>query len=139
MKQQLYTKNSKGRYEPYRDLEPPFGNVLYRKVRHGNRVEYEPHSMSITTDLPEGVWVVTRNTYGYYAVASGQYLRDCFQCSKASDIQDFNLAELGGMDKLAHYLHYHRNEITGNSTYERCCSIVKLIRDYAKEQERENR
>ena len=62
--QQLYVKNDKGRYEPYKEPEPPFDNALYRKYTYGKKTYYKPVSMGVEHDLGEGVWVVTKHTYG---------------------------------------------------------------------------
>lgn len=125
-KQQLYIKNDKGRYEPYREPEPPYDNCLYRKIGK----KYEPTSMCLTRDLPEGVWVVTKNVYGR-RVSSGIYLRDCFMCQKASDIQEVSLAELGGLDKLADHLFQHFDEIPKNKSIDEICrAIVGILSNY---------
>ena len=128
-KKQLYIKNEKGRYEPYREPEPPYDNCLYRKVGK----KYEPTSMCVTRDLEEGVWVVTKHVYGK-SVSSGMYLRDCFMCQKASDIQEVSLAELGGLDKLADWLCTHWGEVPRDkSVYDICRGIVGILRRYKEE------
>lgn len=130
MEQKLYIKNDKGRYEPYKEPEPPYNNMLYRKFVHNGKVTYDPISMLQHRDLGEGVWVVTKHVYGR-SITRGSYLRDMFRCEKASDIQDVSLAKLGGMDKLAHYLAHHWNDIPkGRSTYETCRAIVGILFDY---------
>ena len=129
----LYFKNEKGRYEEYKDPEPPFDNALYRKVRRGNKTSYEAVSMLQTRDLGEGVWVVTKHTYGR-RITSGMYLRDMFMCQKASDIQEVSLAKLGGMEKLADYLYHHIDEIPkGISSYDYYRAIVGILFNYEKE------
>ena len=95
----LYIKNKKGRYEQYREPEPPFDNVLYRKVQRGKKFVYEPQSMCIDKGLEEGVWVVVKHMYGK-SYSTGKYLNDCFMLLKACDIQETPLYKLGGMDKL---------------------------------------
>lgn len=132
-KQKLYIKNEKGRYEVYHDPEPPFDNVLYRKVKRGGKFVYEPRSMCLDIELEEGVWVVTKHTYGK-SYASGKYLNDCFLCLKASDIQDVSLAKLGGMDKLADWLCHNWDRLPkGKSQYELACAIVGILMEYEKE------
>ena len=133
MKKQLYEKNERGRYVPYREPEPPFNNVLYRKVTRGNKVEYQPTSMCMTKDLGEGVWVVTKNLYGK-SYASGKYLYDSFLCMKASDIQEVELSKLGGMNKLADFLCSNWDKLPKDkSLYDRCRAIVGLMFKYEKE------
>lgn len=129
-KTKLYVKNKKGRYVPYQEPEPPYHNVLYRKVVRGKKVYYEPQSMCIDKGLDEGVWVVTKNTYGK-SYTSGKYLNDCFMCLKASDIQDTPLSKLGGMNKLAHWLCSNWDNLPRNkSTFELCYAIVGLLFQY---------
>lgn len=122
-KQKLYIKNEKGRYEEYREPMQEYDNKLYRKVGK----KYEPCSMLITDDLPEGVWVVTKHECGKSS-ASGKYLYEKFLCMKAGDIQDVSLAKLGGMEKLAHYLAQHWGKLpNGVSQYELCQAIVGIL------------
>lgn len=126
-KQKLYVKNEKGRYEEYREPVQEYDNKLYRKVGK----KYEPCSMLMTDDLPEGVWVVTQHKYGK-SFASGKYLYEKFMCMKASDIQDVSLAKLGGMDKLADYLSNNWDKLPKNkSQYELCQAIVGLLFNYS--------
>jgi hypothetical protein len=131
MEQQLYVKNEKGRYVPYIEPEPPFDNVLYRKVKHGRKTMYVPQSMCSDRGLDEGVWVVIKNCYGK-SYASGKYLYDCFLCMKASDIQDVELAKLGGMENLASFLSAHWEEIpkTNTSIHDFCRAIVGMLFKY---------
>ena len=134
-KPKLYVKNEKGRYEPYREPEPPYNNVLYRKVKRGNKILYEPQSMCSDKGLEEGVWVVVKNTYGK-SYTSGKYLNDCFMCLKASDIQDVSLAKLGGMEKLANYLSFRWGDLPRNvSQADLCRAIVGILFEYEKEKE----
>lgn len=132
MKTKLYVKNEKGRYEPYREPQPPYDNVLYRKFTFGKKVEYRPYSMCLSHVLDEGVWVVTKHCYGK-SYSNGKYLNDCFICLKASDIQETPLSKLGGMDKLADWLCTHWNDLPNNkSTYDLCRAIVGILFDYEK-------
>lgn len=134
-KPKLYVKNKNGRYEPYREPEPPYNNVLYRKVKRGNKTVYVPQSMRLSDEIGEGVWVVIKNTYGK-SYTSGKYLNDCFMCLKASDIQEVSLAKLGGMERLAHHLSAHWSELPRDvSQYELCRAIVGLLFEYEKEKE----
>ena len=134
-KPKLYVKNEKGRYEPYREPEPPYNNVLYRKVKRGNKTVYVPQSMRLSYEIGEGVWVVVKNTYGK-SYTSGKYLNDCFMCLKASDIQEVSLAKLGGMEKLADYLSFRWGDLPRNvSQADLCRAIVGLLFEYEKEKE----
>ena len=132
----LYIKNEKkGRYEPYREPEPPFDNCLYRKRLRGKRVVYEPCSMLLTNDIGEGVWVVVKHPYGR-SISRGEYLRDCFRCHKVSEIDDFPLARLGGMERLADYLSRNWDSLPKNtSQYDLCRAIVGLLYQYDKEKD----
>lgn len=132
-KQKLYVKLPNGRYAPYKEPEPPFDNVLYRKFVRGNKVCYYPISMRLEKELDEGVWVVTKQLYGK-SYTSGMYLRDLFMCQKASDIQEVSLAKLGGMDKLADYLgrNYDKIDFT-KSKHDICRAIVGVLFNYENE------
>lgn len=133
--QKLYVKNDKGRYEPYQEPVPPYDNVLYRKVRHGNRTEYVQESMLLHQGLGEGVWVVTKHIYSK-SYTNGKYLNDCFMCLKASDIQDVSLAKLGGMDKLADYLCHNWDKLPKETShYDMCRAIVGLLFKYEEEKD----
>lgn len=129
--EKLYTKNKKtGRYEEYREPQPPFDNVRYRKYVYGKKTIYEPISMCLESDLEEGVWVVTKNRYGRSFV-NGRYMLDCFLCLKASDIQPVSLAKLGGMEKLADWLCCNWERIPkGESVYNLCRAIVGILMGY---------
>lgn len=95
-KPQLYIKNEKGIYEPYKLPEPEVDNKLYRKING----KYYPWEMDLKNDhLPEGVWVITRHK-SCTSYTSGSYLREQFKLDKASDIKEVSLAELGSLEKL---------------------------------------
>ena len=96
-KPQLYIKNEKGRYEPYKLPELEVDNNLYRK----SNCKYYAWEMDLRNDhLPEGVWVITRHK-SCTSFTSGSYLREQFRLDKASDIKEVSLAELGSLNKLA--------------------------------------
>ena len=128
--QKLYYKDEKGRYRVYQEPEPPFDNVLYRKVLHGKKIVYEPQSMCIDKGLEEGVWVVVKHLYGK-SYTTGKYLNDCFLCLKASDIQETPLSKLGGMDKLADWLCHNWDKLPKQtSQYDFCRAIVGMLFQY---------
>lgn len=134
-KQELFIKLPNGRYQAYQEPEPPFDNVLYRKVLRGKKVIYEPQSMCSDKGFEEGVWVVTKHIYGK-SYSTGKYLYDCFMCFKASDIQETPLSKLGGMDKLADYLSHNWDKLPKNkSQYDLCRAIVGLLFNYEKEKD----
>ena len=131
MKQKLYVKNEKGRYEEYRDPDPPHHNCLY--VKEGGR--YIPWAMEMYGHkaLTEGVWVVTKNSYGC-SMSSGKYLYDSFLAMKASDIIEApSLAELGGLSKLADYLSSNWEKVDKKCVDTMCKSIVGILMQYGKE------
>lgn len=130
MDKKLFVKNEKGKYIPYKAPEPPFDNALYRKFIRGKKVTYEPVSMLQTNDLEEGVWVITKHTYGR-SMTNGMYLRDMFMCQKASDIQETPLSKLGGMDKLADWLCHNWDMLPKDkSQYDLCRAIVAILFSY---------
>ena len=95
-KPQLYIKNEKGRYEPYKLPEVEVDNKLYRKING----KYYAWEMDLKNDhLPEGVWVIVRHK-SCTSFTSGKYLREQFRLDKASDIKEVSLAELGSLEKL---------------------------------------
>lgn len=131
-KQKLYIKLPNGRYEEYREPVQEYDNKLYRKVMRGSKAYYEPCSMLMTDDLPEGVWVVVKH-HGSKSISSGRYMLENYMCLKTGDIQDVSLAKLGGMEKLAHHLSQHWNELPRDwSQYDMCRAIVGLLFQYEK-------
>ena len=135
-KQKLYVKLPNGRYEEYREPVQEYDNKLYRKVVRGNRVQYEPCSMLMTDDLPEGVWVVVKHR-GSKSISNGRYMLENYMCMKAGDVQDVSLAKLGGMEKLAHHLSQHWNELPKDwSQYDLCRAIVGLLFQYNKDKDK---
>lgn len=99
-KQQLYIKNDKGRYEPYKPEEPETDNKLYRKING----KYVPCKMEIESNsLSEGVWVVTRYR-SCTGIGSGEYLREQFRLEKCSDLDKVPLSKIGSLEKCAQYV-----------------------------------
>lgn len=126
----LYIKLSNGRYKKYHEPTQEYDNKLYRKVVRGSKTSYEPCSMLMTNDLPEGVWVVVKHK-GSRSISSGKYLLDNYLCMKTGDIQDVSLAKLGGMEKISHYLSQHWDELPKDrSQYDLCRAIVGLLFKY---------
>ena len=132
-KQKLYVKLPNGRYKEYREPVQEYDNKLYRKVMRGSKAYYEPCSMLVTDDLPEGVWVVVKHR-GSKSISSGRYMLENYMCLKTGDIQDVSLAKLGGMDKLADWLCHNWDKLPNNkSQYDLCRAIVGLLFQYEKE------
>ena len=132
-KQKLYVKLPNGRYEEYREPIQEYDNKLYRKVVRGSKVHYEPCSMLMTDDLPEGVWVVVKHR-GSKSISNGKYMLENYMCMKAGDIQDVSLAKLGGMERLAHHLAMNWSKLPNNvSQYQLAQSIVGILLDYENE------
>lgn len=91
MKQKLYIKNEKGRYEEYKpELKVNDEDLYFRKV-NGKYIpcgRYERHEM-----IGEGVWVVVSNlSMCSSQCASGDYLKDLFQIHKVSGIEEVTVA-----------------------------------------------
>lgn len=93
---QLYTKNSKGRYQEYKIPDLDISKTFYRKING----KYEPVSMLSYSPLEEGVWVVTRESSTIEHIR-GTYLRECFHLDKAADIERFPLSKMGHIKKVA--------------------------------------
>lgn len=129
-KQQLYVKNEKGRYEPYK--EPECDNALYR--RKGKR--YEPIAMYFESGnyWQEGVFAVIKNSSST-EWASADYLRTVFKLYKCGDIEQVPVAKLAGMKKLSSYLVSHWDEIDMRNVHEASETIVALIMNFVDEKE----
>ena len=104
MKQKLYIKNEKGRYEEYKpELKTDDCNLFFRKIKG----KYMPcgryeHIGSMAT---EGVWVVISNLSTCSSqCASGDYLKELFQIQKVSGIEEVTIAQLGGLEKYYDYV-----------------------------------
>lgn len=137
-KQQLYIKNEKGRYEPYK--EPERDNALYRKI--GNR--YEPVKMTLgdyysQKEWDEGVFAITKNQ-GCESWISAGYLRKVFSLYKCGDIEKVSIAKLGGMAKLADHLARHWHELPKDNVtiYDMAHNIVAIMMNLESE-EKKNR
>ena len=95
MKQKLYTKNEKGRYEEYQIPDIDLSATLFRRING----KYVPESVMLTNGLPEGIWVVTRGRSSR-EVISGKYLKELMMLDKVCDLKEMpSLAELGGCHK----------------------------------------
>lgn len=132
-RQKLYVKLPNGRYSEYKEPVQEDDNKLYRKVVRGGKTSYEPCSMLLTNDLPEGVWVVVKHK-GHKSISSGKYLLENYMCLKSGDIQEVSLAKLGGIERLSGYLSQHWDELPRNkSQYDLCRAIVGLLFKYENE------
>ena len=103
MKQKLYIKNEKGRYEEYKpEMKTDDDDLLFRKVKG----KYVPCGRNEHLDrLSEGVWVVLSNlSYCSRQMASADYLKDLFQIQKVSGIEEVSIAQLGGLEKYYDYV-----------------------------------
>jgi len=92
----LYTKNSKGRYERYKIPDLDVSRTYFQRING----KYEPVGILQASELPEGVWVVTRHQSSREYI-SGKYLRECFRLDKAADIERFPLSKMGHINKVA--------------------------------------
>lgn len=106
MKQQLYIKNEKGRYEPYKEPEWE-DNKLYTKLPNG---KYEPVGMHVETNmLTEGVWVVTK-ARSAKGITFSRYLRSCYHLEKVSDLENpllqLNTAQLGKVNEIMERVYF---------------------------------
>ena len=131
MKQKLYTKNEKGRYEEYQVPELDFSNTLFRRING----KYVPESVMLTNDLPEGVWVVTRGRSSR-EIISGKYLKEMMMLEKVSDLKEMpSLAELGGWQKCAKYVLQEIGDISSMSKIEIVNAIVGKVFEYSKKED----
>ena len=127
----LYTKNENGRYEEYHIPDLDVSETLYRKING----RYVPESINCTSDLPEGVWVVTRGR-SYWEMISGKYLREQMMLEKASDLKEMpSLAELGSWQKCANYVLRTIGDIDTMTRNEIVNAIVGKVYEYSKKGE----
>ena len=129
MKQpKLYTKNEKGRYEEYQIPDMDVSETLFRRING----KYVPVSTICTNDLPEGVWVVTRDR-SCSEITRGQYLKELMKLEKASDLKEMpSLAELGGWQKCAQWALDEIGDFESMTMKEIVYAIVGKIFEYSK-------
>lgn len=113
MKQKLYIKNEKGRYEEYKpEMKIDDTNLFFRK-RGGKYFPCGRHD--VCDRMSEGVWVVLSNlSYCSKSISSGDYLKELFQIHKVSGIEEVSIAQLGGLEKYADYVKHEWNEYYRN-------------------------
>ena len=131
MKQKLYIKNKKGRYEEYQVPDMDISETLFRRING----KYVPVSILCTNDLPEGVWVVTRGR-GSREIINGKYLKELMMLDKVSDLKEMpNLDELGDWQKCANYVLNEIGDIYSMSKYEIVFAVVGKVFEYSKKRE----
>lgn len=100
-KQQLYIKNEKGRYEPYKPKEIGDKNV-YRKI--GNK--YVPFAV-VTKDedwFQGGVFVVRSDKrYGTRSIADSEYLQECFRVDRIGNNYRILADQLASLEDYADF------------------------------------
>ena len=133
-KPKLYEKLPNGRYQEYRDPEPPmYDNAVYKRVGK----KYVPFNIHISSDFtwPEGVFAVVKNHSALQPDewASAEYLQKIFRLYKCGEIENVSIGKLGGMNKLAEHLARHWNEIEGVNVYDKAASIVAILMNYESE------
>ena len=135
MKQKLYTKNEKGRYEEYQIPDLDVSETLFRRING----KYVSVSVNCTDDLPEGVWVVTRGRSSR-EIISGKYLKELMMLDKVSDLKEMpSMAELGGMRKCANYVLAEIGNFESMTMNEIVNAIVGKVFEYSKKtKEKEN-
>ena len=128
MKKKLYIKNEKGRYEEYQIPDLDVSETLFRKING----KYVPVSINCTNDLPEGIWVVTRER-SCREIISGKYLKESMILDKVSDLEEMpNLAELAGWRKCANYILSTIGDISTMSKADIVNTIVGKVFMYSK-------
>ena len=131
MKQKLYTKNEKGRYEEYQVPDIDVSETLFRRING----KYVPVSVWLTNDLPEGIWVVTRGRSSIETI-SGKYLKELMMLDKVSDLKEMpNLAELGGWHKCAKYVLDEIGDFSNMTMREIVDAVVGKVFEYSKKGE----
>ena len=131
MKQKLYTKNENGRYEEYQIPDIDVSETLFRRING----KYVPVSTTYAKDLPEGVWVVTRDS-SCREIISGKYLKELMKLDKASDLKEMpSLAELGGWQKCAKYVLDEIGDFSKMTKSEIVYAVVGKVFEYSKKGE----
>ena len=131
MKPKLYTKNEKGRYEEYQIPDIDISETLFRRING----KYVPISTTYAKDLPEGVWVVTRER-SHREMISGKYLRELLMLEKASDLKEMpSLAELGGWQKCAQWALDEIVDFESMTMKEIVYAIVGKVFEYSKRED----
>ena len=127
----LYTKNENGRYEEYQIPDIEVSETLFRKING----KYVPVAVNCTNDLPEGVWVVTRER-SHREIITGKYLKELMMLDKVSDLKEMpNLAELGSWRKCANYVLRTIGDIDKMTMNEIVNAIVGKVFEYSKKGE----
>ena len=131
MKQKLYTKNEKGRYEEYQIRDIDVSETLFRRING----KYVPVSTTYAKDLPEGVWVVTRGS-SCREIISGKYLKELMKLEKASELKEMpSLAELGGWQKCAQWAFDEIRDFESMTMKEIVYAIVGKVYEYSKRED----
>ena len=135
MKQKLYTKNEKGRYEEYQIPDLDLSETLFRRING----KYVPESVMLTNDLPEGVWVVTRERSSR-EIISGKYLKELMMLDKVSDLKEMpSLAELGSWHKCAKYVLDEIKDFSNMTMSEIVDAVVVKVFEYSKKSKDEGK
>ena len=131
MKQKLYTKNEKGRYEEYQIPDMDVSETLFRRING----KYVPVSTTYPNELPEGVWVVTRGS-SCREIIRGQYLKEIMKLDKASELKEMpSLAELGGWQKCAQWVFDEIGDFESMTMKEIVYAIVGKVYEYSKRED----
>lgn len=100
-KKQLYIKNERGRYEPYKPKEIGEKNV-YRKI--GNK--YVPFAVVTKEEdwLQGGVFVVRSDKHhGIRSLADSEYLQECFRIDKIGNNYRILADQLASLEDYAEF------------------------------------
>ena len=128
MKQKLYTKSEKGRYEEYQIPDMDVSETLFRRING----KYVPVSVNCSNDLSEGVWVVTRGR-SIREIINGKYLKELMTLEKVSDLEEMpSLAELGGWQKCANYVLDEIGDFESMTMNEIVYAVVGKVFEYSK-------
>ena len=133
MKQKLYTKNEKGRYEEYQVPDLDVSETLFRRING----TYVPVSVNCSNDLSEGVWVVTRGR-SIREIINGKYLKELMTLEKVSDLEEMpSLAELGGWHKCAKWVLDELGDFESMTMNEIVYAVVGKVFEYSKRADKE--
>ena len=123
----LYTKNENGINEEYQIPDIDVSETLFSRING----KYVPVSTTYPNELPEGVWVVTRDS-SCREIISGKYLKELMKLDKASDLKEMpSLAELGGWQKCAKYVLDEIGDINTMTKHDIIYAVVGKVFEYS--------
>lgn len=122
---QLYIKNGKGKYEPYKEPELPDNNI-YCKI--GNK--YKPVGRLCNHDyLNEGIWAVVKHKCSKQ-ICRTDSAKEMFDIEKICNSQEANLAQICDLLKYQNYVIQNIGDTNGLNLYDIVAKVIGLVFKY---------